>query len=154
LEANGFKLTEEGEKQKINPREKDKMRSVVYDIKVELFEQFIEDKDGTKEEYEAIRHNIEYLQLNTREQFREYKDIIIDKYKIEEHDNIIRLFKTDEYITGKLIQSRKNAYDVAVVNNIYNKIHLIRQIEQKYNINLFNLRNFKENHNIEVGDDF
>ena len=67
LEANGFRLTEEGEKQKINPREKDNMRSVVNDIKMELFEQFMADEDVAKDEYEAVRHNIDYLKLNTLE---------------------------------------------------------------------------------------
>ena len=63
-----------------------------------------------------------------------YKDIIIDTYKIEEHDNIIRLHKSDEFINGKLRQSQCLNFSERTMVSIFYKIKLIRDLEEKYNI--------------------
>lgn len=134
----GFVLSEMGEVVKMNKKTKQEMRSVVQSIKEELFVEFMKDEDKCKDEYKQIRDNLTYLNLTTFE-CEEYRDIIIDKYKIEEHDNIIRFFKTDEYITKKLEQRTTTAYDEAVLMSVFNKIKLVRQLEHKYGINIFNL---------------
>jgi hypothetical protein len=51
----------------------------------------------------------------------------------------MRLFKDDKYIDNKLTQVINNNFDCKVLNNIYNKIKLIKTIQTKYNINDFNV---------------
>jgi hypothetical protein len=135
---NGFTLSERGEAVKINKKTKEEMRSIVQSIKEELFDQFMKDEDKTKDEYKQIRDNMEYLKLTVK-QCEEYRELIIDKYKIEEHDNIIRLLKSDDYIKRKLEKCTETAYDEAVLMCVFSKIRLVRQIEHIYNISLFNL---------------
>ena len=79
--------------------------------------------------------NISHIYL-TDKQCGEHKDIIVDKYKIEEHD--IRLLKTDGYISRKLERCTETSYDEAVLMCVFSKIKLVRQIEHTCNINLFN----------------
>jgi hypothetical protein len=138
LIKNGMTLSEKGEPVRMNKKTKEEMHTVVQSIKEELFEQFLKDDDKTKAEYKQIRDNLEYLKL-THKQCEKHKDIIIDKYKIEEHDNIIRLLKTDDYISRKLERCTETAYDEAVLMSVFSKIRLVRQLEHTYNINLFNL---------------
>ena len=51
----------------------------------------------------------------------------------------MRLFKDDKYIDTKLTQVINNNFDCKVLNNIYNKIKLIKTIQAKYDINDFNV---------------
>ena len=106
------------------------MRGVVQSIKDNLFSEYLEDTQKDKEMYDQINANLKYLNLKGVDELKKYKDIMIDKYLIEEHDNIIRLFKTDEFIKQKLTQYISTAYDGSVIMSVFNKIKLIRQIEQ------------------------
>ena len=102
--------------------------------------------------YQQINANLNYLNLRNADDLKHYKDIIIDKYLIEEHDNIIRLFKTNDFIKQKLTQYISTAYDGSVIMCVFNKIKLIRQIEQEFNIMLFNIPNVCKD--IEMTDEF
>ena len=152
LSNSGFKLSEVGEADRIQPQAKKDMRSVVQSIKEDLFNEYLEDTQKDKEKYDQINANLKYLKLRNADDLKMYKDIIIDKYLIEEHDNIIRLFKTDEFIKQKLTQFINTAYDGSVIMCVFNKIKLIRQIERDYNIQLFNLPNICRD--IEMADEF
>ena len=100
----------------------------LYDIDVELYEDFLEDEDRNKEEYSQIQHNLKFLNLQTDEQLKTYQDIIINKDKIEEHKNIIILLKNNE-----------TDYYKKMTKTTLNKIKLIREIEETYDISLSNL---------------
>ena len=69
-----------------------------------------------------------YLKLANEDDeiLKEFKDIILDKFKIHEHDNLIRLLKTDEYI-----ESNKYDRDVKHYNDTLDKIKVLRQLKKK-----------------------
>ena len=152
LEENGFKLSVVGDRNvKINKTEKKEMKSIIYDIKAELFDEYINDSDRNQEKYAQLVENMNYLGIlgMNNDLLLTYKDIIIDKYKIEEHDNIIRLHKSDDFINGKLRQSQCLNFNERTMVSIFNKIKLIRDIEEKYNIGFLNVTNGRTD-NIEM----
>ena len=129
LEENGFKLSVVGDRNvKINKKEKKDMKSIIYDIKSELFDEYINDSDRNQEKYAQLVENMNYLGIlgMNNDLLLTYKDIIIDKYKIEEHDNIIRLHKSDDFINGKLRQSQCLNFNERTMVSIFNKIKIIR----------------------------
>ena len=117
------------------------MKSVIYDIKAELFDEYINDADRNQEKYAQLVENMNYLGIlgMNNDLLPTYKDIIIDKYKIEEHDNIIRLHKSDDFINGKLRQSQCLNFNERTMVSILNKIKIIRDLEGKYNIGFLNV---------------
>ena len=66
-----------------------------------------------------------------------YEDIIMDKIKLTEHLNIIRILKTDEYINNKINSSEKDSYNIKCFDDVYHKIQIIRQFEAEYKLNKF-----------------
>jgi hypothetical protein len=100
LGQNGFAMSSTGTPKRIDTNEKKDMTTVVTQIDEATFKAYIADEDKSKKEYQSIRNNIGYLKLphDKKEVLEPYMCIIIDKYEIEEHDNIIKLLKTDDFI--------------------------------------------------------
>ena len=69
--------------------------------------------------------------------------------KIEEHDAVIRLLKSDNYIAGKLENLKDNSYDVKTLQNSCHKISVLRQLEQDYGIGFLEV-DAKEDGEIEM----
>ena len=44
--------------------------------------------------------------------------------------NIIRMLKSDDYIKNKLIKINEQNQKIKVIDNVYNKISILRKIEQ------------------------
>ena len=44
--------------------------------------------------------------------------------------NIIRMLKSDEYIKNKLIKINEQNQKIKVIDNVYNKISILRKIQQ------------------------
>jgi len=51
-----------------------------------------------------------------------------------EHLNIIRMLKDTKYIDAKLTTVYEKCFDVKTIESIYNKIRLLRSIEEKYGL--------------------
>ena len=156
LEENGFNMSVIGDAPvRIDGKTKGDMKSVVDDIKSMLFDEYLNETKEHRDQpkYYQINTNISYLCLQTEsdETLKNYKDIIIDKYKIEEHENIIKLYKRDEYIEGKLLEMQHINFNVRVMNSVYNKIKIIRELETTYNIGFLNVAG-KRNDPIEMKD--
>ena len=54
----------------------------------------------------------------------------MNPFKLNDHMNIIRILKSDEYIKNKLIKINEQNQKIKVIDNIYNKISILRKIEQ------------------------
>ena len=112
------------------------MRSVVAQIDEATFDRYLEDENKTKDEYKSIHTNISYLKLpyEDKDTLKKYKEIVIDKYKIEEHDNVVKLLKTDEFIDTKLIEANTGNYQCKTVFCTPHKIKLLRDLERSCGI--------------------
>jgi hypothetical protein len=138
---NCFVLSIEGNKQKINCIRQQEINNRVLKINDELFNEYINNIE--------VRNNVIYNKLNERIKLLnlpknntniliKYKEYITDPYKLIDHYNTMRLFKSDKYIEKKFLESVNNNFDCKTINNVYNKIKIIKTIKNKYNINNFN----------------
>ena len=82
-----------------------------------------------------INKAIEFLNIpKNKEIMILYKDEITDKYCLQNHLNIIRSLRSDEYINKKMMIAKEKSFNVKNMTLIYNKIKFIRQFEKKYKI--------------------
>jgi hypothetical protein len=91
--------------------------------------------------FQQLISNINYLNIPIHDDtlLLQYKDIISDKYKMLEHDNVIRMLKTDEYIEDELKELKSGSFGVKAMYSTYQKIALLRSLETKHNINPLDL---------------
>lgn len=106
----------------------------------ELFNEYIKDDCKTYDIYSDINKKIKILNLPKEEIIlTKYKDFIIDDNKFNEHLDIIRFFKSDQYIENKLHKLKENTFDVKTLTNTYNKINLLRKLMKYYKIDYFKI---------------
>lgn len=135
LIMNGFVMSEEGTIEKLDKEEKQALSELTKEIQEELFKEYLETEYKGDEKYDSFNRHIEFLQIpKDNETLEKYKNEIMDKYVLQDHLNIIRLLKTDDYIKGKLIAAKESSYDIKNMTMIYSKVKAIRDLEKKYNI--------------------
>jgi len=117
-----------------------------YDI---LFKQLDENINEQKKIYlyDKIDERVKILNLpkNNIDILIKYKDQLTDPFKLTDHYNTIRMFKPIYYIESKFYDAIINNFECKYINNIYNKIKIIKNIEQKYNIKNFNTNSYEKN---------
>ena len=77
-------------------------RAEVYD---NIFDEYINsnEDDRTKIKFEAMNKNIELLNLpSNKEILIQHKEYITNSFKLDDHMNIMRILKSNEYIKNKL----------------------------------------------------
>jgi len=161
LSLNGFVVTEEGEKIKLSAEMKQMIKNMTTEIKETLFNEYVEilteikkinDDENIEAEQKAeeqtkklkylyqnkflaINKSIEFLNIPKDNEILElYKNEITNKYHLQDHLNIIRTLRSNEYINKKIELANINSYDVKNMTLIYNKIKFIRQFEEDYKI--------------------
>ena len=126
-------------------------RAEVYE---NLFDEYINsnDDDRTKIKFESINNNIEVLNLpNNKDVLIKYKEYIMDDKKKDKHMNIIRLLKSDEYIKMKLDNVQQQNQKVKTLDNIYNKISVLRNYERSFFLKPIQV-NYKIEKEIDIPD--
>ena len=171
LKVNGFKVTENNEETDFLPDLKNMSKEIkenIYNEYIELIEnkenqeKITNEKTGDEKQkendildeiIEALNHQkfyiinkaIEFLNIpKNKEIMTLYKDEITDKYCLQNHLNIIRSLRSDEYINKKMIIAKEKSFNIKNMSLIYNKIKFIRQIEQEYNIRPFEVEYTQE----------
>jgi hypothetical protein len=154
LLSHGFVLSEEGKPKILNRETKDEMTTLVDKHNEDLFKEYLTAEDKTLVKFDMFNKNVEVLGLpiNNVDLLEKYKDQIMDKYKLNEHMDIIRLLKSDEYIDQKINNAIENGFDLKLPSNIYNKIKLLRVIETTYNIKPLDV-DFKNEGDITMTDE-
>jgi hypothetical protein len=167
LKINGFKVTENEEEAEIKidsailKTMTTEIKEKLYNEYIELIEQKeiqeknikdVEGEDKIKEinileeiinisnnqKFFIINKAIEFLNIpKDKELLTIYKDEITNKYSLQDHLNIIRSLRSDEYINKKMKIAKEKSFNVKNMTLIYNKIKFIRQFEQEYNIRPF-----------------
>jgi hypothetical protein len=135
LIMNGFVMSEEGTIEKLDKEEKQALSELTKEIKEELFKEFLETEYKGLEKYDCFNRHIDFLQIpNDIETLEKYKNEIIDKFVLQDHLNIIRLLKDDDYIKDKIIAAKDSSYDIKNMTMIYSKVKAVRDLEKKYKI--------------------
>ena len=107
-------------KEKMNELKDD--RNEQYD---NLFDEYINanENDKTKNKFETINNNIKVLNLPmNKDILTQYKEYLMNPFKLNDHMNIIRILKSNEYIKNKLHKINEKNQKVKTIDNIYNKI--------------------------------
>lgn len=135
LIENGFIMSEEGKTGKLDKEEKTEIKELTKEIREKLFNEFVESKCKKQEKYDLFYKHIEFLNIPTdKETLNTYRNEIMDKHVLQDHLNVIRLLKTDDYINEKLKTAKDNSYDIKNMTMIYSKVKAIRNLETKYDI--------------------
>ena len=142
LAEGGFNLSVEGVAREVLSKvERNAMRDVVDDIANKLYDECRASNCKSDPKFQIIMKNLEYLKVNPNdvEALTKYRDIILNKYRIKEHDAIIRLLKTKEHIKAQLDDLRFKSIDVKVLTNPYHQMKLLRELEEQYGMTIYNI---------------
>ena len=99
LSANGFILTEEGEPNRIIPDTRENMTELIEEITNELFDEFLRVSFRQQPKFEQINTHLDLLGLTNKntEILETYKHIIMNKYEVIKHFDVLESFMTTEY---------------------------------------------------------
>ena len=98
-----------------------------------LFDEYFNanENEQTKNKFENINNNIKVLSLpKNKDVLTKYKDYLMNPFKLNDHMKLIRMLKSDEYIKNKLIKINEQNQKIKVIDNVYNKISILRKLEQ------------------------
>ena len=68
-----------------------------------------------------------------------------------DHDAIIRFLKCDEYVDRRLFEYSFKGFDPKLITNRYHKLKLLREMETKYNLSVWEASDMTEG---EMDHDF
>ena len=140
LANNGFKLSSQGAPAKVSPETKAQQTQVMADINDTMFEEFIESSSKFEDKYQNLVKTIQYLKLpiDDREALTTYKDEIMSKWAVRDHDAIVRFFKSNEYINDKVSELNFKGIDIKTLGTSYNKLKILREFEARHGISVWN----------------
>ena len=144
LKQNGFKLSSQGSRAKLGKEIRRGQSQLVRELNEQLFEEYLS-PESTKSDPKFVRlfDNIMYLSLPWNDPYTliKYRDIILDKWKIKDHDAVIRFLKSNEYIESKMIDLDIKGIDLKNLKNRYHKLKIVRQFEEEFGINIWGEQN-------------
>ena len=137
LLQNGFSLSQEGEKSKISAT------GMMEEINETIFEDFqAEPKDQgnwqTSPKYWQLRKNLSYLNLDPtdHENLNHFKEIVMNRKKVDEHDALMRFLKSDEVINDKLADLSFNCLETKALTNAFQMTKVVRMVGAKWGFNM------------------
>jgi hypothetical protein len=134
LKVNGFIITSEGSRKHLNKDVTDEFKEIREDIEETLFNGYLESSDRADVKYNCLHERVQMLNITTDEDLKKYKNIIINKYDMEKHMNIIRMLKDEEFVKFKIEDAMNGSYKIKTLTNIYSKVNLLNQIIKPNNI--------------------
>jgi hypothetical protein len=144
----GFKLTHVGKDIILDKKKQTQMIKITQENSINDYENFVElYKSGKKfNGYDKYIERIKILNLKPDElDIDKLGYLVYDEYNLNSYFNLLKLFKTDDYIDEKMDDLNIKSYSVKMVNNVYNKIGLIRKFEKLFNIQPFDFDFILEN---------
>ena len=114
------------------------------EINENIFEYFqAEPKDqenwhNSPKHQQLLNQNINYLRLDPsdRDTPSNFKEIVIDRRRVEEHDALMRFLKSDEFVNDKLADLSMNCMEAKALTNTYQMIKVVRLVGTKWGFSL------------------
>ena len=104
LEFYGFTVQTLGEQNRLDKQQRKEMRQVQIDIDDNLIEQYVEDEQKDRPEYEGLNDRAALLGLCNDELKQTYKDMLINGDLLDQHFSVINFARTDENINNKMLK--------------------------------------------------
>jgi len=136
LVENGFTLSNVGLPNKMSSKEKEQYKLTMEAVTEELFNEFLNAENRNVAKFEKLNDAVKYLGLQneSNETLKLYKEYLMDKFKRQKHDNVVRLMRDSYYVMNKLAEARAYSYDVKVDKCAYCKVLLVKQLEEKFGL--------------------
>ena len=147
LTEHGFEIIKDtSEEKKLNQELDKKLKKEIDDDIEIIINEYIkgDEKEREKDKYKNIHNRAKVLKIEKIKEIEKYKEIIKTDKGMKNHTNLIRLLKNDEYIKLKISKFKETSMEVKLMNEVHNKIALIRKIEKDNNIKNLDL-DFEEN---------
>ena len=154
IKKEGFQLVNLYEPKKLDKDTRDEMTELIDTIATEQFNAYLEDNDKYNEKYDNINKRIILLNLDKQndEQLASYKDVIMSKFKLNEHLNIIKLLKSDEYLSDQLKMLKHASLTTNLLKHTEYKMVLLREFENYYGMKPLEVEVFNNMENFKVID--
>ena len=125
------------------------MKEITFDINETLFDEYLTTDNKEQPKFETINNNIKVLNIKDVEIVKKYKNIIMNKFSLQDVLNFNRFIKTDKYIDEKVKQFNKECFSIKSFDCVYNKIKVLNKITKDNNITHFNFDNLD---NVKIND--
>ena len=131
LKSEGFQLVSLCEPKRLDKDTRDGMTQMMEGIGEELFNDYLKSKNKSDEKYDHIHKRASLLNLNKgdEEQLTTYKDYIMNKYKLSEHLNVVKLLKSDEYLKDSFDMLKATSLNINLLRYTEYKLILVREFE-------------------------
>jgi hypothetical protein len=139
LAKNGFKLSAQGVPTRLAKETRNQQSQLVEAINEELFTEFLQTEVNSDLKFQNIVKAISYLKLpmGSPEILTKFKDVIMDQWKLRDHDSVVRFLKSTDHVDNKLADLSFKGIDVKNLTNGYHKLKIVRQIESDFGINIW-----------------
>ena len=142
------------EPKKLDRDTRDELTELIEEITEEPFNEYLNSNNKSNEQYEEINERITLLNLdrNDNETLTEFKDIVMNKFKLTEHVNIISLLKTDDHLDEKFNKSKEASLKTNLLKYTEYKLRLLREFEKYYGLGPLNISAFESMDNFRPID--
>jgi len=157
LNDNGFNIELIGTVEKLNNKKKKEMKDKKIEVDEQNFETQIKqintDEEDAKNEENVLKLTMKYLNIDNEEKAREYKDILIDKFKRDDYFNLIKLLRPENKILYKTKEASKQTTNYKNIYTSYYKVSLIWQLEKEMKINRFEFDKLEDDKPFKISDE-
>jgi hypothetical protein len=154
LRNQGFDISYEGSKTQLNKELSKGMKQEYLEQHQEHFYTFVSDMYNEVDvfeipEYKKYLDKIEYLNIDEDELY-EYQFLLTNEYNYNSFFSFMKMFWKTEYLKEKLLSS--NNINVKKLDDVSNKILLLRKFEKDNNITPFDINFLSENVKLNIKD--
>ena len=103
-------------------------KQLVDDVTEELFNNFLNTDNLLEPKFDNLLKTINYLDIrpDDKESIIKFKDIIINKFKLQEHNAIIRMLTSDDHIDDRFANIQLRSMDAKLLSNNNLKVKVVR----------------------------
>ena len=154
LQSEGFKLVSLYEPKQLDKDTRCELTELIQDITNEQFEEYLNDEYKCDDKFDHINRRVSLLSLSPTniDLLRKYKDIIMNKYMLEDHFRITNLLKSDEYLHDKFKVLKEGSLKTNLLRYDAYKMILLREFEKYYNIQPLDVGAFSKMENFQILD--
>ena len=134
LKSNGFLLSAIGQNKKISKEKNEELNQPLLEITENAFNLLLETGHTDDANLKTNLLMLGMEAITDSEIITAYKAQITDKYKFDEHLNITRCLKEEEYIQQKIFDLERDNYNITNITSTYHKIKHVIRLENKMNI--------------------